>query len=1022
MFQVGQLVALKVDPVRMGPVTAILPPIDGLIRYRVFHAPGTSREYAEDQLIAVPDQVEQGEVLTAQQFLARLTAARLHHPLTDHVYALRSARIRFVPFQFRPLLRLVRAEEPRLLIADDVGVGKTIEAGLILKELAARQPLDNVLVLCPKALTTKWREEMRRFDEDFRILEAGSLRYCLNETHLEGRWPREYRRSIVHYELLRLDPYLHGVPGPRGHRGLFELDPPPHFDLVIADEAHHLRTPASNGHQMATYLSQISTAMVLLSATPIQTSSTDLFTLLQLLRPDLFPEPPALAEMLVPNRHLTAAARTLRQEPDDNSANVALAALEQAAGTGWGAKTIAVDPRYRAVIHMLRSKVLTRDDRVTCVSEIEELNTLSPLVNRTRRRDIGPFTIREPYTVAVDFTAAQRTLYQRLIRTRRDELLSRYDPTVTALIMVTLERQAASCLPALAAQLAASQTLTASDLSDAPEAELDQVPDGAAQMSIDPQLRELARTLPAEDPKFEQLLRLVHDAQAAPGPGKILLFSYFLRTLDYLAERLAAAGVRVATVTGRIEEVERQRLRDRFRADRADPDALDVLLSSEVGCEGLDYEFCDRLVNYDIPWNPMRVEQRIGRIDRFGQPSPKVLVFNFVTPGTIEERVFHRCWERLGLFRDTLGDLEGVLGDIVQNLNDLVTSTELTSDQIDERARQLADNAVRLADATRNIQEISPDLLGLDESVTRDISALVAEGRAVTEEQLEQLLRTFLNESQLTGRLERERGDVLTLRLSKAARAWLATTLDARPELADSRPAHQLRKWLTGGEHGLSVTFSVDAATADRSLAFLTPTHPLIRMAASALAPVGDKPVSAHLRVVDSAIPEGTYLFAIDTWETIAVRPEHRAVAFVVDLATSQPVPAVEQRLLQLLATAESGPPPAGARDIDGAQEALDAYADQRRRAAVAAAGDLNDVLVARRLTSLQAHHERISQRLAEHLMTATEPRIARMRAAQQVRADEDYQRRRQALEGRRSADIVGHRIAEGVLTITHVQ
>ncbi len=250
------------------------------------------------------------------------------------------------------------------------------------------------------------------------------------------------------------------------------------------------------------------------------------------------------------------------------------------------------------------------------------------------------------------------------------------------------------------------------------------------------------------------------------------------------AHRVTVTSAWPAAPAPRVEEMERQRLRDRFRADRADPEALDVLLSSEVGCEGLDYEFCDRLVNYDIPWNPMRVEQRIGRIDRFGQPSAKVLVFNFVTPGTIEERVFHRCWERLGLFRDTLGDLEGVLGDTVQNLNDLVTSMELTPDQIDERARQLADNAVRLADETHNIQEISPDLLGLDESVTRDISALVAEGRAVTEEQLEQLLHMFLNGPQLTGSLDRERGDVLRLRLNKPARAWLIATLDRNSRTA----------------------------------------------------------------------------------------------------------------------------------------------------------------------------------------------------------------------------------------------
>src|SRR5207249_4347655 len=108
------------------------------------------------------------------------------------------ARIQFIPFQFKPLLRLLRSDRPRLLIADDVGVGKTIEAGLILKELTTRQRLDRVLVMCPKALTVKWRAEMRRFDEDFRVLDAGSLRYCLDEVALEGAWPSEYPRTIVH--------------------------------------------------------------------------------------------------------------------------------------------------------------------------------------------------------------------------------------------------------------------------------------------------------------------------------------------------------------------------------------------------------------------------------------------------------------------------------------------------------------------------------------------------------------------------------------------------------------------------------------------------------------------------------------------------------------------------------------------------------------------------------------------------------------------------------------------------------
>jgi superfamily II DNA or RNA helicase len=793
---------------------------------------------------------------------------------------------------------------------------------------------------------------------------------------------------------------------------LFELDPPPHFDLVIADEAHHVRTPGTNGHSAAEYLSEISTAMVLLSATPIQTSSRDLFTLLRILRPDLFPEPHALVDMLEPNRHLSAAVRALREARSDSAANAA-ARLESAAATSWGRRTIGIDPRYQATMRRLGDQQLTAEDRIRCARDIEELNSLSPLVNRTRRRDIGPFTLREPRSIAVSFTAAQQDFYDRLLQARRNELLRRYDPTVVALIMVTLERQAASCLPALAAH-----SLTAEGLTDAPES--DEPLAGGSGLPIDPQLRDLARGLPAEDPKFDQLLGLIRDAQAAPGPGKILLFSYFLHTLDYLAARLADAGVRVGVVSGRIDEADRQHLRDRFRADRDEPQALDVLLSSEVGCEGLDYEFCDRLVNYDIPWNPMRVEQRIGRIDRFGQPSPKVLVFNFVTPGTIEERVFHRCWERLGLFRDTLGDLEGMLGEIVQNLNDLVTSTDLTPQQIDERARQLADNAVRLAEETRSLGEATPDLLGLDESLTRDLDALVQEGRAVTEQQLEELLRAFLADPPLSATLDGAPGPILRIQLSRPARAGLLAMLDARPALVASRPGRQLRQWLTGTEAGLAVTFSVDAATTDRTLAFLTPTHPLIRLAVKAYAPSDGQTLSAQLQVADAEVPEGDYRFAVETWETIAARPEFRAVGFAVDLSTLEPAPAIERRLLALLADAGAAATPTASNRAEKARQVLDAHAEQRRRVAVAAADEANELLLARRLASLEAHHNRVIQRLAERLAAAVEPRIARMRAAQREHTDLDYQQRRHTLEQRRGADIVAHRIAEGVLTVAH--
>jgi SNF2 family DNA or RNA helicase len=324
-FAVGDIVALRVDPGRRGPIIGLEASLGGRARYRVWHSDDAVRVYDEDQLIAVattdsevadPSEVFGGPSLELDEFRARFTAARLAHPAIDNLYALHAARIQYIPFQFKPLLRLLRSDRPRLLIADDVGVGKTIEAGLILRELETRSNVANVLVVCPKALTTKWRAEMRRFDEEFQILTPESLRYCLDETHLDGVWPPQYARAIVNYELFRLDDYLHGTEGRKPKPGLTQLDPPPAFDLVVVDEAHHFRNPAANSHQLAEALCDAAEAVVFLTATPVQLGSENLFELLHLLRPDLFPSIGIFREMAEPNRHLTRAVSHLGSRHD----------------------------------------------------------------------------------------------------------------------------------------------------------------------------------------------------------------------------------------------------------------------------------------------------------------------------------------------------------------------------------------------------------------------------------------------------------------------------------------------------------------------------------------------------------------------------------------------------------------------------------------------------------------------------------------------------------------------------------
>ena len=1036
-FSVGQIVCLKADPNRQGPVIEVLPPLAGRIRYRVFHSPGEIREYSEEQLSSVqssPTTLMDSGVLSydlclgSDEFLARLTACRLANPLTDNLYALHAARIKFIPFQFKPLLKLLRSDRPRLLIADEVGVGKTIEAGLILKELQSRQRLDNVVVVCPKALVTKWRAEMRRFDEDFHPLNAGQLRHCLSEAHLEGAWPAKYSRAIVHLELLRNPDYLFGTQGHNPRPGLATLEPPAKFSLAIFDEAHHLRNTETNSHRLARVICDNSETVLFLSATPVQLGSRNLFALLNLLRPDLFPDEAVFNEMVAPNRHLIQAMRHVRsQRPDTSWRQDATQSLRQAAATPWGVRALAADARLLESIRMLATpQSPTEADRVRCLRDLEEIHTLAHVMNRTRRRDIGRFTIREPHTVNVRFTPAQEVFYRELIQFRCDFLRLHYDPLVIRLIIDMLERQASSCLPALIPMLDVfleTGRFSATRLTDADDDDDDDVELPEAIRQHAQRLRQLAAQLPSEDPKLDALRDIARSTLESGGPGKLLVFSFFLHTLHYLAGKLRADGYRVGVVTGQVEDEERERLRERFRKPSADPDALDILFSSEVGCEGLDYEFCDRMVNYDIPWNPMRLEQRIGRIDRFGQQSEKVLIFNFVTPGTVEERIFFRCFDRLGIFRDTIGDCEEVLGEqaVMEQLLEVARNPNLTPEQADEKARQISDNAVRLIEEQRRLEAEGGSLLGLDQALTEEVTDIDVQGRFVSPDELRALITFFVEQPDCGGKLEpdKQTPGLFRLRLNQQARALLANQL--RNWQPTDRSLTEFRRWLDGGEPNLAVTFSQQLALERRELPFITPVHPLARLATEHLKQ-RTKPLAAHLSVQIADVRAGRYVFISELWETISIRPEIRLVSFAWSLSERRLAPDMSDRLLGLLKQAQSSNAPVAlpANAADEALAALDEETHRQRDAALAELLARNEQMVTRKLASLDAYQQNRLARIERELSTARDERIIRMKTSEKARAERDYGSRREEIEKRRNADIVRKRVAVGFLEVTH--
>ena len=991
LFRVGDLVALRSNPAQVMPIIEVVPGI-GECRYRVFQN-NTKAIYYESQLQALAAKADERRTLTANELHGYLTSLQILSPSTANLFSLRSGRVTFVPYQYRPVLKLIRADRPRLLIADEVGVGKTIEAGLIIKELRARMDLASVLVICPKALVAerKWFFEMKRFDEHFTALDGPLLRHCLHETYLEGEWPEQYAKAILPFSLFDAD-LVFGRTG-RGKskdKGLLNLDPPPKFDLVIVDEAHHIRNPETFLHHGVRYFCDNAQAVLFLTATPVQLGSDDLYTLLNVLRPDLVIDRASFAQMAEPNRYINAAVRHCRIASQDWQ-HEARSQLDSAARTGWGRLFLRESSAFQNVYDRLQDEPLEDAGRVTLTRSIEDLYTFSSLINRTRRRDIGEFTTRKPETVTVEFTPAQQELHDGLLDVIARVLAFCHGQQNVKFMMTTIRRQAASCLYGLAPLLRdiLAGKLSQLEFMEAIDGDAESDPNFVEEVRSDiASLLEQANALDRYDPKAEAFVQVLTDKGKLTN-NKALVFSTFRHTLAYLAEHVQRTGMRYGLVHGDIPDEERSDLRRRFALPKEDVEALDVLLSSEVGCEGLDFQFCDFLINYDLPWNPMRIEQRIGRIDRYGQKSEAVAIVNFVTPGTVDADIYERCLWRIGVFQHAVGGNEEILGVITRELHEIAERFDLTPAERDRRLRQLADNGIRQITEEQELEAKQAELFGLNlpnQSWRQEIED--AESYWLSSSALQRCVTLYLAQ-----RLSQEQEYLLgekvlkTLRLSQEARAKLLEDFRRLPRSTEP-VAREWEKWLKGGLPNLSVTFDQTTAAENLKAVHLSVTHPLIRQAAHHLRL--DEAAYAVLQVQSTDVPPGDYPFGIYRWQKQGVKVDET----LVPVASH---PAVEEELLALLqiATTREGVGLSENAEFD----ALDARHHTKWRAAQANHIAENRQQVEHRIHSLAVSHAARCKSIEDQLNRATNDKIRLMKQSELARANADFERRLWDLE-----------------------
>jgi len=867
-----QMVVLKSDPTKFGPIISVISGQPDLIQ--VFIDSKNQPFYASQlELYKEPNP----HFLSAERFRAYLSAIEILQPGMSSLYSINSARVDFIPYQYRPVLRFIRADRPRMLIADSVGVGKTIEAGLILRELQARKDLNSILIICPRPLVTesKWKNEMKRFDEEFEHLDGDDLRFCISETYKDGVWPVKKDRVIISYS--KFNKAI--IDGDGKKISLNSLDPPPHFDLVIVDEAHHIRNTNTDAYKAVKYFCENAEAVLFLTATPIQLKSDDLFVLLNLLRPDLIIDTQSFSHMAEPNPFINNAVSAMREQNSEWQKK-ALELINKATETSWGKKHLINNPDFIKVKDKLSQSEISREDRVKIITITENLHTFSGIINRTRRRDIGDFTKRTPITIKIPFTTAQQKLHDSLLDTQAKIYKKIHGSKNIVFMMTTLRRQAASCIFGLNPYL--KEMLTRYDdelfvtdlLCDAVDDTFDKDLDTSEIQSIKKEIEQLltfAQELDDNDPKFDEL-KIILKEKITFENHRIMLFSSFRHTLYYLFKKLSENGFRVGLIHGGIHDDERVKLRNCFEKPKDDVEAIDILLFSEVGCEGLDYQFCDCMVNYDLPWNPMRIEQRIGRIDRKGQKSEAVVIYNMVTPGTVDFDIFDRCLMRIGVFEKSIGDCEEILGKITYEIKSIGDDFSLSNEERQKKLEILKDNELRLIQETEKLEEEKFNFIGLQlpqEQLSKEIEN--ATNYYLSPVAIENLVRLYLYDVMgLKQEVILGKELLKTLRLSIEIRDLLLSDF-RKLNIRRNELNIKWERWLQGTEQHLSITFDSDCAVNNpNKTVFLAPFHPLVRQAAHHFEI--NENVIVKLLASSNDIKSGDYPFAIYRWKYLGVR------------------------------------------------------------------------------------------------------------------------------------------------------
>ncbi|WP_076863823.1 helicase-related protein [Bradyrhizobium mercantei] len=677
-----------------------------------------------------------------QAVWARIANAARQHVGGDRVGEATSAVVPW-PHQVRAFQRLYDNWPPKLLIADEVGLGKTVQAGLLLRQSWLAGRIKRALIFAPKNVCKQWQIELReKFNLNWPIYDGHKLLW-----HRSPAREHDFEK-LVSRDTWHREPFVimssHLARRQERHQELLNAADP--WDLIILDEAHHARTkgagtPQAKGPnrllQLMRSLKSRTEGLILLTATPLQVHATELWDLLDLL---------GLPEAWSPDAFVRFFLEVAK-EPVTNESLDWLSALFRANEARYGEvlradaekQTRLSSLKTRKILEALRDPVaiprrqLSPDERRAALAILQRSTPVRALVSRHTRELLRKYfragrlstavATRQVEDRFIPLSSEEADLYQQV----ENYISETYDAAApdarnaVGFVMTIYRRRLASSFHALRQTMQKRKSgvdgsLTVADESRIDEDTADQVEAGE-EIDVDAVSEDERRAFAFEeiatidrivdnisilptDSKALELSKVLHELKGSGYP-QVMVFTQFTDTMDYLRDQTVSSGYSVMCYSGRGGEVRnadgtwtsitRDEVKRRFKEGHSE-----VLVCTDAAAEGLNFQFCGALINYDMPWNPMRVEQRIGRIDRLGQRFSDIRIVNLHYEDTVEADVYRALRDRISIFEKVVGGLQPILA----RLPKLIEETVLSKSTGPEGKRDDAVKAVESAIAS----------------------------------------------------------------------------------------------------------------------------------------------------------------------------------------------------------------------------------------------------------------------------------------------------------------------------------